>query len=76
MLRPDGKYERITPKPGAPLVRAQAKFIETTRERIKQAEAAANTSRFHMGLLARPSEAQIAEARRSRREARERKKGA
>jgi polyphosphate kinase len=76
LLRPDGKYERILPKPGAPIVRAQARFIELTRDRVKTAEAAANSSRFHLGVLARPKiDAQVAEGRRSRREAREAKKG-
>jgi len=76
VLRPDGKYERIVPTPGAPLVRSQARFIEMTRDRVKSAEAAANSSRFHLGVLARPKiDAQVAEGRRSRREAREAKKG-
>jgi len=74
-LRADGKYERTSPKPGAPLLRSQARFIEMTRDRVKSAEAAANSGRFHMGLLARPNiDAQVAEGRRSRREARESKK--
>ena len=76
LLRPDGKYERIVPKAGAALVRSQARFIELTRDRVKSAEAAANSSRFHLGVLARPKiDAQVAEGRRSRREAREAKKG-
>jgi polyphosphate kinase len=74
-LRRDGKYERLQPKAGEPLVRAQARFIDMTRERVKQAEAAANAGRFHLGVLSLPKiDAQVAEGRRSRREARENKK--
>ncbi len=74
-LRPDGKYERIQPRAGDPIVRAQARFIEMTRDRVKQAEAAANAGRFHLGVLSLPKiDAQVAEGRRTRREARENKK--
>ena len=73
-LRPDSKYERMPPKPNAPVVRAQARFIEMTRDRVKQAEAAANAGRFHLGVLSLPKiDAQVAEGRRTRREAREKK---
>ncbi len=71
VLRPDGKYERMHAPDGEPLERAQARFIEMTRERVKQAEAVANAGRFHLGVLSLPKiDAQVAEGRRSRREAR------
>jgi polyphosphate kinase len=74
-LRPDGKYERVVGKEGEPHVRSQAKFIEMTRDRVKQAEAASSAGRFHLGVLSLPKiDAQVAEGRRSRREAREHKK--
>jgi polyphosphate kinase len=74
-LRTDGKYERTQPAAGEPSVRSQARFIDMTRERVKQAEAAANAGRFHLGVLSLPKiDAQVAEGRRTRREARENKK--
>ena len=53
-LRSDGKYERVQAKPGAQPLRAQARFIEMTRDRLKAAEAAASTGRFRLGVLPRP----------------------
>ena len=50
-LKSDGKYERVQPAPGAPLLRSQARFIELTRDRIKAAEAAATGGRFHLNPL-------------------------
>lgn len=48
-LSPDGSYVRSMPRPGAPLVRSQAHFIEATRGKVKVADAAARPSgRFHM----------------------------
>jgi len=48
-LEPNGKYARVQPKPGAPLVRAQQKFMELTRDKVKVADQAARpSSRFHM----------------------------
>lgn len=71
VLRSDGKYERVQAAPDAVPVRAQARFIEMTRERVRQAEAAVSAGRFHLGALSRPKiDAQVAEGRRSRREAR------
>jgi polyphosphate kinase len=76
LLRPDGKYERGQPRTGQPLVRAQAKFIEQTRDRLKAWEAAATSGRFSLARLqqaARPKP-DGGEVRRPRREAREPKK--
>jgi polyphosphate kinase len=76
-LRADGKYERVPPKPGAPPVRAQAKFIEMTRDRVKSAEAAATSGRFHLGALSKPkTDGGAREARRPRREIQPAKKHA
>ena len=74
-LREDGKYERVTPKPGKPLLRSQSKFIEMTRDRVKQAEAAATSGRFSLGALSRPKvDTHLTEGRRPRREAQRPKK--
>ena len=74
MLRPDGKYERLQPKPGAPLVRCQAKFIEMTRDRVKAAETAVTGGRFHLMPARGKLDGKGPEARRGRREPRESKK--
>jgi polyphosphate kinase len=71
-LRADGKYERVQPKPGAPLVRSQAKLIEMTRDRVKSAEAAATSGRFHLSALTKPK-LDAAGGRRPRREAQPKK---
>jgi polyphosphate kinase len=48
-LLSDGSYARVQPRPGAPLIRSQARFIEATREKVKGAEAAgAASGRFHL----------------------------
>jgi polyphosphate kinase len=48
-LLPDGTYTRVQPKPNAPLVRSQARFIEMTREKVKGAESSgAGAGRFHL----------------------------
>jgi polyphosphate kinase len=38
-LRSDGSYARVVPPPGEPPLRAQSRFIELARERVKEAEA-------------------------------------
>lgn len=51
-LLSDGRYERATPQNGAPAVRAQQRFMELAREKVKVFEASQRTSgRFQ---LARP----------------------
>jgi polyphosphate kinase len=72
VLKPDGKYERVQPKPGAPAMRCQARFIEMTRDRVKAAETGVTTGRFH--LLSRVKIDGKGEGRRSRRDPREGKK--
>ncbi len=74
VLKSDGKYERLQPKPGAPLVRCQAKFIEMTRDRVKAAEASGSTGRFH--LLPQPTklDGKLPDGRRTRQQAQSHKK--
>ncbi len=77
LLKSDGKYERVQPKPGVPVVRSQTKFIEMTRDRLKAAEAGATGGRFSLGRLARArgkADEKSPDGRRARREAREAKK--
>lgn len=46
-LSADGSYHRLTPPPGAPLVRVQHKYIEQARERVK-VDSLSRGSRFHI----------------------------
>ena len=73
LLKPDGKYERVQVKAGQTPFRAQARFIEMTRDRIKTAEASATTGRFSLSRLAssRKLDEKSGEGRRARRDARE-----
>jgi polyphosphate kinase len=55
-LQPDGSYVRVQPKPGAPIIRSQSRFIEITRNVVKVAEASARpATRFHMTPTAQKS---------------------
>ena len=78
LLKPDGNSERVQPKHGQPLLRAQARLIEMTRDRTKAAEGAATSGRFYLSSrLASPrgkSEDKSGDGRRGRREAREARK--
>jgi polyphosphate kinase len=74
MLRPDGKYERLQVKSGAPAVRCQAKFIEMTRDRVKASETAVTGGRFHLMTSRGKLDGKGPDARRVRREPRENKK--
>jgi polyphosphate kinase len=48
-LLPDGSYSRVQPRPNAPLVRSQARFIEMTRDKVKGAEVSGSgAGRFHL----------------------------
>jgi len=78
LLKPDGKYERVQVKAGQTPFRAQARFIELQRDRVKAAEAGATSARFPLARFtgARPKTTDDpADGRRSRRELREAKKG-
>ncbi len=76
LLTSDGKYERVQLKPGQTPFRAQARFIEMTRDRVKTAEASASSGRFSLSRLAssRKLDEKSGEGRRARRDAREAKK--
>jgi polyphosphate kinase len=74
VLKPDGKYERVQAKPGAPMVRCQAKFTEMTRDRVKAAEIAVTGGRFHLMAAHGKLEGPGADGRRARRPPREGKK--
>jgi polyphosphate kinase len=74
LLRADGKYERVVPKPHATPVRCQARFIEMTRDRVKAAETAVTGRRFHLMPSRGKLDGKGADARRGRRDARENKK--
>ncbi len=68
-LEPNGAYVRVQPKPGAPLIRSQQKFIELTRDKVKIADQAARpVSRFHMNPSAQksPLEGKVPRAQRRR----------
>jgi polyphosphate kinase len=43
----DGSYVRVVPPSGAPLVRAQHRFVELARERAKLTDPLLRTGRFH-----------------------------
>ncbi len=68
-LQSDGTYVRVQPKPGGPVVRSQARFIEMTRERLKIAEAAGGrSSRFYLANPVQRAKQDAKEGRRARRE--------
>jgi polyphosphate kinase len=77
LLRPDGKYERVQPKAGQAAFRAQARFIELARDRVKAFEARATSARFPLARFASPrgKADDKAEGRRVRRDLRDAKKG-
>jgi polyphosphate kinase len=74
VLQPDGKYEHVQPKPGASLVRCQAKFIEMTRDRVKAAEASATSGRFHLLPQRAKLDGKLPDGRRPRSQAQAQKK--
>ena len=78
LLTPGGKYERVQVKPGQAPFRAQARFIEMTRDRIKTAEASPTNGRFSLSRLAstRKLDDKSVEGRRARRDAREAREAA
>jgi polyphosphate kinase len=51
LLRPDGKYERVHLAPGQAPLRSQSRFLEMMRDKVKAAEAAATSGRFHLSSL-------------------------
>jgi len=77
-LKPDGKYERVHAKPGQTPFRAQTRFIELARDRVKASEVGVTSARFPLARFAssRTKTDDKSEGRRARRELRESKKGA
>jgi polyphosphate kinase len=74
-LRSDGSYVRTAPKPGAPMVRSQQRFIEMTRDKVRVADAAARpSSRFHLMPASQPVAFDGKAPRTTRRREREAKK--
>jgi polyphosphate kinase len=77
LLTSSGKYERVQPKAGQPMLRSQARFIEMTRDRVRAAEAGAPSSRFYLSRQApsrQKADQKSAEVRRVRREGRDSRK--
>ena len=74
ILTSEGKYERVQAKPGAAPIRCQARFIEMARDRVRAAEAAVTSGRFHLTAPRARFDGKGGESRRSRRETREGKK--
>jgi polyphosphate kinase len=69
LLESNGAYLRAQPRPGAPVVRSQQKFVEQTRDKVKVADQAARpSSRFHMTPTAQrsPLEGKVPRAHRRR----------
>ncbi len=69
LLGPNGGYTRLVPKPNAPLIRSQQRFMEITRDKVKVADQAARpSSRFHMMPTAQrqPLEGKVPRAQRRR----------
>jgi polyphosphate kinase len=68
-LGPTGAYARTQPRPGAQPIRAQQRFIELTRDKVKGADQAARpSSRFHMMPTAQrqPLDGKVPRAQRRR----------
>ena len=58
ILRSDGKYVRSQAKAGGAIIRAQARFIEMTRDRVKASEGAGGpSSRFYLSHMVAPVKA-------------------
>jgi polyphosphate kinase len=47
-LSSDGSYNRVAPPSATPPMRAQQRFIELARERVKQSDALSRGGRFHI----------------------------
>ena len=72
LLRRDGTYERVHVKAGQATLRAQSRFIEAARDRIKTADAASTSGRFQLNSLPngrKKIDGKTAEVRRARRAA-------
>lgn len=72
VLMPDGTYVRR--QEGAQGVRAQARFIDMTRDRIRAAEAHATNGRFYLAHMAPPTKGKDKRVEREGRRSRDAKK--
>jgi polyphosphate kinase len=71
-LTSDGSYARVQPRANQPVMRAQQRFIEMTKDKVKVGDAAARPStRFH--LTPRPAVFQVGGSGETRRTRRSRK---
>jgi polyphosphate kinase len=64
-LTSDGSYVKTATPPGVPPLRAQQRFIELARERVRQADASSRGKRFHVLMVPTTIE-ERAEARRAK----------
>jgi polyphosphate kinase len=67
-LRPDGSYARITPAAGETPLRAQSRFIELARERVKEGEAHIRASGRYQFVQVHPAAKSGAPEERRRRQ--------
>jgi polyphosphate kinase len=67
-LRSDGSYARITPAPGETALRAQSRFIELARERVKEGEAHIRASGRYQFVQVHPAAKSGAPEERRRRQ--------
>ncbi|MFO0661865.1 MAG: polyphosphate kinase 1 [Polyangiaceae bacterium] len=55
VLQPDGRYVRVEVKEGEPLVRCQTRFMEASKERVKEAEKLANRVQGRIQIRPKPA---------------------
>jgi polyphosphate kinase len=67
-LRPDGSYARVTPAAGETPIRAQSRFIELARERVKEGEAHIRSSGRYQFVQVHPAAKSGAPEERRRRQ--------
>ena len=68
MLRSDGSYARVVPASGEAPVRAQSRFIELARERVKEGEAHIRASGRYQFVQVHPAAKSGAPEERRRRQ--------
>jgi polyphosphate kinase len=74
-LRSDGSYARVTPASGETPVRAQSRFIELARERVKEGEAHIRASGRYQFVQVHPAAKSGAPEERRRRQTEKRNSG-
>ena len=75
IMRSDGSYVRVTAAPGETPVRAQSRFIELARERVKEGEAHIRTSGRYQFVQVHPAAKGGAPEERRRRQTEKRNSG-